>query len=199
MNESTMSNKVESCNNFFTYFLSSVFLSLRSSRYDVRSLIVSDDVVPLIVSNKKISPWQSSNLFHKRWVVSLGRLLRSMMHLPMFMFLEQATTSSSWSSSNKCRSNCSNHLALSDVLLLYFSFPSLHKDWSVATRESRKYRISHLNFTKGSSPASAAGRPFASTRRIVTTELHICDFIRFEASASFGFRWKYWKYVKVPC
>lgn len=68
---------------------------------------------------------QSSNLFHKRCVVSLGRLLRSIVHFPMFMFFEQTTTSSSWSSSKRCRSNCSSHFARGEVLLLYFSFPSL--------------------------------------------------------------------------
>lgn len=108
-----------------TYFFSSFFRSTVSSRYVVRSLMVSDDVVPLIVSSKKISPMQSSNLFHIRCVVSLGRLLRSMRHLPMLMLREQTTTSSSWSSSNKWRSNCSSHFALGDVLLLYFSLPNL--------------------------------------------------------------------------
>lgn len=109
----------------FTYFFPRVFRSMVSSRYVVRSLMVSDDVVPLIVSSKKISPMQSSNLFHNRCVVSLGRLLRSMRHLPMLMLREHATTSSSWSSSNRCKSNCSSHLARGDVLLLYFSLPNL--------------------------------------------------------------------------
>lgn len=144
---------------------------------------------------------QSSNLFHIRCVVSLGRLLRSIMHLPMLMFLEHTTTSSNWSSSNKCKSNCSSHLARGDVLLLYFSFPSLQKTFIEFTRQLSNYHVckSYLNLTNGSSPASASGKPFASTNRIVTTELHICDFKRFDASASLGFRWKYWKYVKVFC
>lgn len=44
-----------------------------------------------------------------------------------------------------------------------------------------------------------AGRPFASTKSIVTTELQICDFKRRDASASLGLRWKYCKYVKALC
>lgn len=55
----------------------------------------------------------------------------------------------------------------------------------------KKLPVCYLNFTNGSSPASAAGKPFASTSKIVTTELQIWDFNRFDASASFGFRWKY--------
>lgn len=178
-----------------TYLFSSVFLSVRSSRYVVRSLIVSDDVVPLIVSSRKISPMQSSNLFHKRCVVSLGRLLRSMRQRPMLMLREQTTTSSSWSSSNRWRSNCSSHLARGEFLLLYFSFPNLNgKVSSVNGRVIHHVKAhDYLNLTNGSSPASVAGNPFASTSRIVTTELQICDFNRFEASASLGLRWKYWK------
>lgn len=110
----------------FTYFFWRVPLSLSSSRCVNKSVIVSDAVVPEIVSNKKISPKQSSNLFHRRCVVSRGRLLKSITHLPMLAFFVHTTTSSSWSSSNKWRSNCSNHFARGEFLLLYFSFPSLY-------------------------------------------------------------------------
>lgn len=108
-----------------TYFLSRFRLSISFSRCVVKSLIVSEAVVPLIVSSRKISPRQSSNLFHNRCVVSRGRLRKSITHLPMLVFFVHTTTSSSWSSSNKWRSNCSNHFARGVVLLLYFSLPSL--------------------------------------------------------------------------
>lgn len=108
-----------------TYFLSRLRLSISFSRCVVKSLIVSDAVVPLIVSSRKISPRQSSNLFHNRCVVSRGRLRKSITHLPMLAFFVHTTTSSSWSSSNKWRSNCSSHFARGVVLLLYFSLPSL--------------------------------------------------------------------------
>lgn len=37
----------------------------------------------------------------------------------------------------------------------------------------------------------SGGKFLASTSTIVTTELHICDFKRFDDSARRGLRWKY--------
>lgn len=188
-----------------TYFDLKVFTSSVFSRYVVRSLIVSEAVVPLIVSSKKTSPTQSSNLSEMRCVVSRGRFFRSIRHLPMLMVFVHTTTSSSWSSSKRCKSNCSSHFARGDGLDLYFSLPSLQekkKIWDNYLKKVSNFarvQLTNLNFTKGSSPASIAGRPFASTKSIVTTELQICDFKRFDASANFGLRWKYCKYVKVLC
>jgi hypothetical protein len=89
-------------------------------------------------------------------------------------------------------------LARGDVLLLYFSLPSLKKKFHYQNKhfslkiqlKSNLYYI-YLNLTNGSSPLSAAGRPFASTSKIVTTELQICDLSFLDASTNFGFRWKY--------
>lgn len=182
-----------------TYFFLKALTSSAFSRYVVKSLIVSDDVVPLIVRSRKISPTQSSNLFQRRCVVSRGRLFRSTKHFPMLIVFVHTTTSNSWSSSNRCKSNCSSHFARGEGLLLYFSLPSLRKVGKFSCKFNLFHHSTNLNLTNGSSPASIAGRPFASTSNVVTTELHICDFRRFDASANFGLRWKYWKYVKVLC
>lgn len=182
-----------------TYFFLKALTSSAFSRYVVKSLIVSDDVVPLIVRSRKISPTQSSNLFQRRCVVSRGRLFRSTKHFPMLIVFVHTTTSNSWSSSNRCKSNCSSHFARGEGLLLYFSLPSLRKVGKFSCKFNLFHHSTNLNLTNGSSPASIAGRPFASTSNVVTTELQICDFRRFDASANFGLRWKYWKYVKVLC
>lgn len=58
------------------------------------------------------------------------------------------------------------------------------------TDKDKKLHI-YLNLTNGSSMLSSAGKPFASTSNIVTTELQICDFNLLDASANFGLRWKY--------
>lgn len=105
------------------------FSRLDSSRgsglYDVKSVIVSDAVVPLIVSMKHISVCVSSNCCHILCVVSRGNVFKSIVHLPYWMLRFHKTISSVCSSSNKCKSNCSSHRACHDDLLLYFSFPSL--------------------------------------------------------------------------
>lgn len=95
------------------------------SRYAVRSLIVSNAVVPLMVKFIKTSPWWSSNCCHIACVVSRGSLDKSIVQRPSTEFLLQRPTSRIWSSSKRWKSNCSNHRARYEVLLLYFSFPSL--------------------------------------------------------------------------
>lgn len=116
------------------YLCSSVWRSRGSDLYDVRSVIVSDAVVPLIVSIRNTSVEQSSNCCHKLCVLSRGRLRKSIVHFPYCVERFHSTSSKFWSSSNKWRSNCSSQRACHDVLLLYFSFPNLDngKTWMVA-------------------------------------------------------------------
>lgn len=94
-----------------TYRFCCCVRSLGSSRYAVRSVMVSDAVVPLMVSIRCTSPVHSSRGCHMPCVRSRGRLRRSIVHLPYVLYFPHTISSSSWSSSNRCRSNCSNHRA----------------------------------------------------------------------------------------
>lgn len=67
------------------YRLVTVSSSRGSALYVVKSVIVSDAVVPLIVSIKNTSTEHSSNCCHKLCVLSRGRLRRSIVHLPYWV------------------------------------------------------------------------------------------------------------------
>lgn len=117
------------CKVFFHEYLEiSASRSLGSSLYEVRSVIVSLAVVPLIVSNKKTSAALSSSCCQRPWVVSRDKDRRSIVHRPYWDPRLQTVTSSIWSSSNRCRSNCSSHRDCHEDLLLNFSLPNLYEN-----------------------------------------------------------------------